>query len=240
MSLPAQNVAPQAVANPGQAIFPFAWRCDDATTVVVYVNDVQDGGFTVILNADQVGNPGGTITRGVACVGGEVVTVERQTPRTQATDLIRYGAFAAVTIVGVFDRIMEQVQELAALILRCVRVSRANASKLSTLDLPTPALGTFLTWADAGGGLFKLDGVMLEDVGGTILRVIWGEAVTRTGAGTYQLLHAPVPVASARVYLNGARLLLGLHYTITAGGLIAQLPGFVSDPAEVMLADYNY
>jgi hypothetical protein len=240
MSLPAQNVAPQAVANPGQTIFAFAWRCDDTTTVVVYVNDVQDGGFTVLLNVDQVGNPGGTITRGVACVGGEVVTVERQTPRTQVTDLIRYGAFAAVTIIGVFDRMVELIQELSALIARSFRVSRANASKLASLDLPTPALGTFLSWVDGGGGLFKLGSVALEDVGGVVLRVAPNEVVARTGAGTYQLAHVPSPLINVRLYLNGGRLTLGTHYTISAGGLITQQPGFISDAAEVMIADYNY
>jgi hypothetical protein len=44
MTLPAQNVAPQIVAAPGQTAFPFSWRCDSSTLVSVWVDDVQVGG----------------------------------------------------------------------------------------------------------------------------------------------------------------------------------------------------
>lgn len=234
MSLPVQNVAPQAVAAPGQTIFPFAWRCDDSALVRVWVNDALDGGFTVLPNADQTASPGGTITRGVACVGGEVVTVERTSPQAQTTDLTRYGAFPASTITNVLDKTIMLTQEMAATLGRCFRAARSAVAKVSSFDLPAPANGSLLQWQDAGGGLSKLG-----NFSSTIVELT-GEVVTRTGAGLYQLAHAPNPLSSVKLYLNGARQTLGTHYTITAGGLITQQAGFISAPAEVMIADYSW
>jgi hypothetical protein len=239
MSLAAQNVAPQAVAAPGQLLFPFAWRCDDPTTVKVWVNDVQDGGFAVALNADQTAAPGGSITRAVACFGGEVVTVERTSPQTQTTSLVRYGPFPADTVTSMLDKAVMLLQEVAAVaLLKGIRAARSTLAKYSTLELPTPTLGSLLQWADGGGGLLKLDNVDLVTLAAA--REVTGEAVNRTGVGLYQLAHTPSPLARVKLYLNGGRLTLGTHYTITVAGLITQQAGFVSDPAEVLLADYTW
>ena len=85
MSLPAQNSAQQVSAAAGQLIFPFSWRCDDTATVLVWVNNVQVGGSTVALNADQTASPGGTVTLAAAAALGDIVTIERQTAQTQAS-----------------------------------------------------------------------------------------------------------------------------------------------------------
>jgi hypothetical protein len=158
MSLPAQNVAPQAVANPGQTVFPFVWRCDDPTTVKVWVNDAQDGGFAVALNADQTATPGGSITRAVPCVGGEVVTVERTSPQTQTTNLVRYGPFPADTVTNLMDRMTMLLQEVAGVAIgKAVKAARASMARFSSLELPAPVNGRVLGYADGGGGLSKLD-----------------------------------------------------------------------------------
>jgi hypothetical protein len=165
MSLPAQNVALQAVANPGQTVFPFGWRCDDPTTVKVWVNDVADGGFAIFLNADQTAAPGGTITRGVACAGGEVVTVERTSPQTQTTNLGRYIPFPADTVTTMLDKAVMLLQEVAAVALsKCLKAARSSLSHLASLELPAPVAGKALAWVDAGAGLFRLD--LLSIVGG--------------------------------------------------------------------------
>src|SRR3954462_143875 len=104
MTVAAQSTSPQVVAAAGQITFPFAWRADSSAVVTVWVNDVQDGGFTVALNADQTAAPGGTVTRTAPALGGEVVTIERVTPQTQNTALTRYGPFAADTMTAVFDK----------------------------------------------------------------------------------------------------------------------------------------
>lgn len=239
MSVAAQNVALQAVALVGQTVFPFGWRCDDPLTVIVYVNDVQDGGFAVAVNADQVGAPGGTITRAVACVGGEVVTVERASPQTQTVDLIKYGAFGASTVTTMADKATMRLQELAAILGRCFRAARSQVGKIGSLELPVPSIGSVLAWVDAGGGLFKLGTVTIAAISAAGTEV-WGEPVARTGAGTYQLAHVPNVMARLRLTLNGGRIYAGVHYTVTALGAITQLAGFISDPAEDLRADYTY
>jgi hypothetical protein len=140
MSLPAQNVAPQVVAAPGQVTFNFAWRCDDAALIKVWVNDVLDGGFTSLLNADQTAAPGGSITRGIACFGGEVVTVERASPLSQLTNFLRYGAFQGAAVTNILDKLVMLVQELSAIVVpRCVRMARSALSKMTSLEIAAPA-----------------------------------------------------------------------------------------------------
>jgi hypothetical protein len=236
MAVAAQNVAPQFVANPGQTVFVFAWRCDDPATVLVWVNDVQDGGFAVALNADQIGAPGGSITRGVACLGGEVVTVERKSPLTQTTALVRYGPFPAGTVTALMDIIVEMVQEVWALLGRMFRVSRANAAKMSTLDWPTPSLGQFVYFADGGGGLLKLGAASLDP---NTFRMKENEVVARTSAGVYTLAFLPTDPTRVKVYLNGVRQLVGVNYTLV-GKVITFLANFIPDAPEVVLADYPY
>jgi hypothetical protein len=242
MTVAAQNVIAQVVAATGQTVFPFAWRCDDSTRVVVYVNDVLDGGFTVQLNADQIASPGGTITRTAVAGGGEVVTIERTTPQTQATALTTYGPFPASTISSILDYVTMLAQEVMAVAYnKCFRAARSTLAKLSTVEVPPPVLGAYLQWQDAGGGLFKLGNTASSPVSLFIgSNEVTGENVTRTGAGTYQLAHVPTPLARVKVYLNGARLLLGTHYVISVGGLITQQAGFISDVGEVVLADYTW
>jgi hypothetical protein len=146
MTVAAQNVAPQAVAAVGQTIFPFAWRCDDSTLVVVFVNDVQDGGFTVQRNADQTATPGGTITRGVACFGGEVVTVERLSPQTQTAALTKYGPFPADTVTSMVDKFIMLSQEAASILGKCVKVARSQLTKFSSVEISTVAAGQALAF----------------------------------------------------------------------------------------------
>lgn len=239
MSLPVQNVAPQAVAAPGQTIFPFAWRCDDSLLVKVWVNDVLDGGFGVAPNADQTASPGGTITRAIACLGGEVVTVERASPQSQATDLTRYGAFAASSITNMLDKTIMLTQEMAAILGRCFRAARSAVAAISSLEFPAPSNKSLLQWQDDGTGHYKIGNVDSATVLASGLSEVTGEAVNRTGVGTYQLAFAPNPLSKVKIFLNGGRLKLGLHYTITGPGAITQLAGFISDPGEVMLADYT-
>jgi hypothetical protein len=239
MTVPVQTPVQNISAAGGQTIFPFTFRCDDGTTIHVYKNDVEIFGGVVALNLDQSAAPGGNVTIGAA-TAGDIVTVERQGSPQQNVAINPFGSFPAATVMAMMDKIVMLVQELIALLGRAIRVTRANAAKLSTTDLPAPLVGTFLYFADAGGGLLKLATAALSGGGGGVFFDVVGEAVTRTGAGTYQLASTPTPLSSVKLYLNGARLQLGTHYTITAGGAITQLPGFVSDVTEVMLADYTH
>jgi hypothetical protein len=237
MTVPVQTPLTTIIAALNQAIFPFNFRCDDAAIIHVFSNDVERFDGIIALNVDQVAAPGGTVTL-PAQPAGVAISIERQGPQQQNLAIGAYGAFQSAAVMLGLDKLVMLAQEVAAKVGRALTVSRANSSKMSTKDLPAPSPGAFLKWVDAGGGLSKLDNATLESIGA--ITVVEGEVVARTGAGTYQLAHAPSAVARVKLYLNGARLTKDVHYTVTAGGLITQLPGFISDPAEVMLADYVY
>lgn len=182
MTVAAQNVAPQAVAAAGQTVFPFAWRCDNSSLVAVWVNNIQDGGFAVALNADQTAAPGGTITRASACLGGEVVTVERVSALTQTAAFTKYGPFPASTITNFIDSVVMLAQEARALIDRTLRAARSNVSKFSSLELPDPQDGSMIAFqADVlQPGKFKFQTALSaskEYVDGVIQAILGGGAV---------------------------------------------------------------
>lgn len=150
MTVAAQSSSQQFVAAAGQLVFPFSWRTDSSDLVTVWVDDVQDGGFTVALNVDQTAAPGGVVTLATPMLGGEAVTVERVTPLSQNTVLNRYSPFAADTIAATFDKMVMLIQELSA------KVGRAFLFKRSDKTFATP--GGELTFAvgealvDSGDG----------------------------------------------------------------------------------------
>lgn len=231
MSLPAQNVAPQLTATPGQTVFPFAWRCDDAAVVRVWVNDVLDGGFAVALNADQTAAPGGTITRALACFGGEVVTVERTTPQTQLTSLAAYNPFPAATITSTLDRVVMLLQEVAAVAFnKCIRAARSSLLKLSSLELPAPVVNKVLGWADAGGGLFRLANIDQAPAGpvgppgaGAAFSVAYMDI--NTGRGDLAKQIASGGTAQVTAYLHSKLLGADMALNAAAGSITINNPG---------------
>jgi hypothetical protein len=237
MTVPVQTPLTSIIAAAAQAIFPFNFRCDDAATIHVFTNDVERFDGIIALNVDQVAAPGGTVTL-PAQAAGVVCSIERQGTQQQTVAIGTYGQFQSAAVMTALDRLVMLLQEFFAKVGRALTVSRANSAKMSTKELPAPSVGSFLKWVDAGGGLARLDNATLDSVG--TATVVTGEVVARTGAGTYQLAHAPNPLTRVALFLNSGRLTLGTHYTITAAGAITQLAGFISDPAEVLLADYVY
>lgn len=162
MSLPVQVPLQSVVAVAGQTVFPFTFRCDDGTTIQVYLNDVLQGGATVAPNADQTAAPGGTVTLVAPAAVNDVVSIERVTPPAQTMALTPFGAFGAVAFIAVLDKIVELVQEVLATLGRMFRVTRANLALFSSLDLPTPQDGMALAYAadPAHAGKFTLSSIL--------------------------------------------------------------------------------
>jgi hypothetical protein len=235
MSLPAQNVAPQLVAAAGQLTFPFAWRCDDSTLVQVWVNDTLDGGFNVVLNADQTAAPGGTITRMTPCALGDVVTVERSSPQTQTTSLTRYGPFPADTITTALDKMVMLLQELAAKALRALTFKRSHIPLLVSTEMPGPVAGAVLAWV-AAGAQFQLSSV---PVAAQLphLPAVLGEALVDSGDHTH-FSSAFAPTAAA-LYRNGQRIFSPGDYSVAGTTWTLVVP---VDPTlnEVLNADYTH
>ena len=140
-----QNQSPlvAVVAGAGQVIFAFGFRCDSPTWIQVLVNTVLQPGaaYAVALNADQINNPGGVVTFGVAPGTGAVVAVQRVSPAQQTAAFTAYGAFPAAVMEAALDRIVMLEQELG--------VTRQSITPI-VLTVPTPftILGEAL--ADSG------------------------------------------------------------------------------------------
>lgn len=116
MTIAAVTPVTNSVAVAAQTIFAFGWRCDDSTTVRVNQKTVllAPTQYAVARNADQISNPGGTVTLSVAASAGDSVVISRSSPLAQLLALIPFGAFPATAIMLALDRIVMLVQELAA------------------------------------------------------------------------------------------------------------------------------
>lgn len=238
MSLPVQVPLQSVIAVAGQTVFPFNFRCDDGTTIRVYLNDVLQGGATVAPNADQTAAPGGTVTLVAGAVLNDVVSIERVTPPAQTLALTPYGAFGAVAIVAVLDKIIELAQELLAALTRTLRASRANAAKMASLDLPPPVVGQLLGWVDAGGGLIKLGNTQVTIVSPQNVRVR-GQLLTDSGDHiNFTSPNVPI-VGTVALYRNGQRVFSPDDFTQVGAAWTLTIP---VNPAlgEKINADYDH
>lgn len=235
MTVAAQNPSIAVVAAGGQTVFPFGFRCDDATTIAVYVNDVLQPAPAVALNADQLGNPGGTVTIG-ARANGDVVSVERQSPQTQTVALTAYGAFPSPAISTGLDKVVMLFQELYSVFARTFRISRANVPKISRFDITdAPVAGTAIGWVQ-DGAQFRLGNVGAGGGGGGQPFRVMGEQLTDSGDHT-NFTFANVPVGAQAIYRNGQRIFPVNDYNQVGGNLAVLVPLVAG---EVLNADYNY
>lgn len=232
MTVAAQNTSQQVVAAPGQTVFPFTWRADNSGVVTVWVNDVQDGGFAVFLNADQAAAPGGTVTRAAPAVGGETITIERVSPQTQNTALTRYGPFAADTVTAALDKVVMLIQELSAKVSRSFSFKRVSMPAIASTELPAPAEGAVLTWIKVGGQYRLASATPALDVQGELLADSGDHA-------HFTSLFAPT--SAAALYRNGQRIFSPGDYTLAPGTNIWTLVVPV-DPllGEALNADYTH
>lgn len=113
MAVPAQVPSQSYVAAAGQTVFAFNFRVDDSTTVQVFKNLVQQGGFTVALNSDQVGAPGGSVTLAAGALLNDAIIVKRATPLSSSFSITAYTRFTALALTAAIDRIVEMIQELS-------------------------------------------------------------------------------------------------------------------------------
>lgn len=251
MSLPAQNPAQQVVATAGQTVFPFSWRADSSPLVVVWVNDNQVGGPTIILNADQTASPGGTITLAVAANAGDIVTVERVNAQTQTLNLSAYYPFTAISLTAALDRFIEMVQEVWAKLAKVPLVKRSMLAKVSSFELPLPqANGSAIGWqTDDGGAHYYLANIIVATgVTGIInaSTLVKNEvpvgAVNGTtgndGNAAFTFAHVPFSTALLDVLVDGVRQ-PPIRYA-RVGAIVTFQPGFIPIAGSDVRGDYFY
>ena len=116
--------------NDVTASFPFAFKVFSGSDLLVVVadgNDVEtvlgiNTDYSVTLNADQNENPGGAITLPAPLPAGSRIVVVSAVPNVQPTDITNNGGFYPRVIEDALDRTVAQVQQLAEMAERTLRV----------------------------------------------------------------------------------------------------------------------
>lgn len=150
--------------NDATTVFPFAFRVFSKADMLVIRSDATgaetplavDADYTLSLNANQSGNPGGTVILPAALVSGTTLTITSAIPNLQPTDITNNGGFFPKVLNDAFDRIVIQIQQLAD------AVSRSLKTSISTPDgvdptLPTPVPYQLIGWNATGTGLQNTD-----------------------------------------------------------------------------------
>jgi hypothetical protein len=111
-------------------------------TPLVYVTD-----YSVVLNADQVASPGGTVTLAVAPATGYKVTILRNMALTQGTQLPNQGGWYPKVVENAFDKLTMIVQQLSEKVARSVQV---GVTETDTSTLVATVVGAVNASAASG------------------------------------------------------------------------------------------
>lgn len=138
------RIAGPYIGSGAATVFPFAFKVFAAaemqvaklnTTSNVEIILVLNTDYTVQLNGDQNGTPGGTITLPAVLASGYNLTITSDIANLQPTDLTNQGGFYPEVITDALDRATIQIQQLD-------QNSRAIKIPLSdgVLDMTTPVV----------------------------------------------------------------------------------------------------
>lgn len=117
---------------------------------VTFVGTLQTLGvdYTVTLNTSTVG---GTVVFDTPPTDGEYVSIRRNVPITQTTDIPSGGLFREVQIENALDKAVLIMQQLNELAQRGILQSPYVAS--STIIFPVPEVNKYIGWNAAGDAL---------------------------------------------------------------------------------------
>lgn len=189
--------------------FAVGFACQAATDLVVVRTDASDvdttltyvTDYSVVLNADQVASPGGTVTLAVAPAVGLKVTILRNVALTQGTQLPNQGAWYPKVVENALDKLTMIVQQLSekvgravvagvtvdpaallASIYSAVTTSGTNASTATTqAGIATTQAGIATTEAgnastSAASAAASAASIALPSIGGNALRALRANA----------------------------------------------------------------
>lgn len=158
MTISSETTKQTFVGNGAQTVFGYTFLLPTTAQYALYYVDA-DGTIFPVAQADYtltgIGNPAGgnlTYTRGGSPIdSGTSITLVRDIPYTQQTELTNQGAFYPNVVEGGMDRIVEQIQQLNTLMGLAFKAPITNAN---VANVPTAAVRAN-TWAywDASGNL---------------------------------------------------------------------------------------
>ena len=218
--------------------FPFTFKVFTTADVLVVqavtatgVETVQTLGanYTVVLNADQSANPGGTITALVAPPTGTTLTATSQVGNLQPMDLTNAGGFYPKVLNDAMDRATVQIQQLAEKVSRALKTALSTPAGVSA-DLPPPAAYKVLAWNSTGTALENTDPALSSALATNLA----------APSGSLLVTHLPdgfgAVATSVQSYL---RSLQGWHVNVKDAPYYAKGDGVTNDTAAIQAAiDY--
>lgn len=137
--------------------WPFSFKVfDPGHIVVTYVDangtetTLDPGQYVVNLNADQDASPGGTVVYSPAIASGTKLTILREVPYTQATDIKNQGGFFPEVLERGFDLVVMQVQQLREQLARSLKLSSSQSAIGELEATDTNRANTFLGFGPTG------------------------------------------------------------------------------------------
>lgn len=200
--------------------FPFYFKIFEDTDIAVTLADA-DGvettlalttDYTVTINADQDVSPGGLIVAITAPATGETLVIVGDLDYDQQADLPNGGNFNPTVIENALDRLTMQVQQLAELVGRSLRLQVTDAD--ADPELPVPSANDIIGWDASATALVNIDPATL------VSSVAYGSEYYDTFSGTgaqtaFTLSVAPGSLANLQVHIAGVRQYPGTDYTVS-------------------------
>lgn len=217
--------------NGSTTVFGYGFRIVDEDHLRVIRTSALGVETVLAIDTDyivsDVGEPaGGQIACTVAPASGETITILRNIPFVQETDLENQGAYYAETVEDALDLAAMRDQQLSEEVGRAIKVP-ASYDGGASLDLPTPESLKFIAWNEAGDGLRNADASELVSVAayGTANADIF----TGDGATTeFELSDSPAVINNLDVSVGGVTQLPGDDYTWSSGTTLT----FTTAPAN--------
>lgn len=150
--------------NDSTTVFPFAFNVFESGDVYVVRADssgaetvlVLDSGYTVLLNADQDANPGGSVTLPAVLATGYTLVIASKLENLQTTELTSQGGFYPKVITNALDRLTILVQQIDEKVRRAVKYG-ITSTLPENQALPAPVPYALIGWNATGDGFQNTD-----------------------------------------------------------------------------------
>ncbi len=207
--------------------FPFSFKVFGDTQLRVFLRVGDTGAdleltlssdYTVTLNADQEGNPGGSVNypvSGLPLPASSYLTIIGGLAYDQTADLPEGGRFFPETVETGLDRLSVQIQQLVEVQERALTLP---ASSTADPQLPVGEANKFIAWNSSASALVNRDGADMTAavVYGTWFTDVFSGDGTTTG---YTLTQDPGSTDALDIAIGGVSQVNGVDFTSAGAAL---------------------